>query len=430
MDADQNGVSNAGLRRMRRRWSEWLRDVKRQSPACLTRPIPALLCVAAAVFVVAEWPAGMAVYGADAVPWWLCTAMTVALLGSAASPRIGSLAVCLLFALTAAAPWLNAGMFHLSVMAAVFNAAVTSGRRWRWGCYALAVAGSSFEAMRAAGGGGVAMLTNQSVMYAIPLFVAYALRTKERALRAEREVSALRARQAETERLRQQFELSRRIHDSLSGALSYIALRAECADDADAALADIRGQAMHGLDDVHRIIRMMRDDGRDAGHGSGAGSADSADVHGRRNDDAASLDRDAASLRSVVDRGSGMLDSLGFRGAARIDGMVPDGLLRSAGAIEAASLAEELLSNIVRHGKRPGGEWYMEIRVGRDAVHVTQTNEIGDGGRSWSGGTGLRAHAAIIARLGGSLRHSVMDGSWFVSADIPWRAASPPAAVL
>lgn len=406
-DADHTGAVNAPAARWRRR----LRALADAASSWMARPLPAVLCLVAAVVGVVEWPSGMAFYGSDAVPWWLCASMVVALASSAAFPGPGSLAVCLLFAMTAAVPWLNPGMFHMDVMAAILNAAIASGPRWRRACYALAVAGSAFEAFP--GLDGVPLMLNQTIMYAIPMFVAYALRVKDHAMKAEREAARLRARQAQTERLRERLALSRRIHDSLSGTLSYIALRTECPDgsgagddrrDMDSALlSDIHDQAIRGLDDVHRIIRMMRDDGTppqgDAGPDAPTG------------------------LQATVDHGRGMLDGLGFRGTAHIDGTIPESLLRGAGAIEADSLTGELLSNIVRHGRRPGGTWYMDIRVTDDTVLITQTNELADDDRSWSGGTGLQSHAEIIARLGGQLRHSIMDGSWFVSATIPLRAS-------
>lgn len=423
MDADQNGVVHNGVRRNGvmnaepAHWRKRLHILTDKMSAWMARPLPAVLCLVAAAVDMMEWPSGMAVYGADTVPWWLCGLMVAALALSAAFPRPGSLSICLLFAMTSAVPWLSSGMFHMSVMAALLNVAITSEPRWRWSCYALAVIGSAFEAFP--GLDGIALMFNQAVFYAIPMVVAYALRVKDHAMKAEREAERLRAQQAETERLRERFALSRRIHDSLSGTLSYIALRTERPDghkagddrrDTDSALlADIHDQAMRGLDDVHRIIRMMRNAEASPQDAAGAGDEPGDESMG---------------LRATVDRGRGMLDNLGFHGEAHIDGSIPESRSSSVGAIEANALAGELFANVVRHGRRPGGTWYMDIRVTDDAVFITQTNELGDDGQAWSGGTGLASHAEVIARLGGQLRHSIMDGSWFVSATIPLRASA------
>lgn len=267
---------------------------------------------------------------------------------------------------------------------------------------------------------------------------------------SERRAMALERRQWELDELKRNTELASRIHDTASGGLSYIALTAQRrlrqlpdepddADDADAAgvaagatgmglaMADVRrdwrfvnDQALAVLDEVHKVIDLLRD-----------GATDETTTIGRETEGHDGCDGIAAVLRASRTK----LDRLGFAGDVTLNGSLP--VDADPAATHAAErLLGEIMANIIRHTS-PGEETYhIVVTLGERSIEIMETNPLANGiaqmndtdaagkpeaTQEHSHGAGLRLHRELIESLGGELNATGEDGEWVVYARIPVR---------
>ncbi|MFF9146808.1 sensor histidine kinase [Streptomyces sp. NPDC014861] len=202
-----------------------------------------------------------------------------------------------------------------------------------------------------------------------------------------------------TERLLERNRIARELHDSLGHALTLAVVQAGAARAAgdpeftDRALATIEETGRAALEDLERVLLLLRETGRrPAGAGPGL-------------DEAARLLDSARSSGAVVE--------------AEITGPVEE--LPGPVSREAYRMLQEALTNALRHA----GPVPVEVRVTADdsRLSLLVTNPLPDGRPpavpgSGSGLRGIRERAAL---LGGEAKAGVADGTWQVTVALPLR---------
>ncbi|MEV6204083.1 histidine kinase [Streptomyces sp. NPDC051771] len=202
-----------------------------------------------------------------------------------------------------------------------------------------------------------------------------------------------------TERLLERNRIARELHDSLGHALTLAVVQAGAARAAkdpeftDRALATIEETGRAALEDLERVLMLLRETGRrPAGASPG-------------------LDEAARLLDSAR--------SSGARVEAEITGPVEE--LPGPVSREAYRMLQEALTNALRHA----GEVPVDVRVAaeRSRLRLQVTNPLPEGRPpavpgSGSGLRGIRERAAL---LGGEAKSGVKDGEWRVSVVLPLR---------
>ncbi len=202
-----------------------------------------------------------------------------------------------------------------------------------------------------------------------------------------------------TERLLERNRIARELHDSLGHALTLAVVQAGAARAAkdpeftDRALATIEETGRAALEDLERVLMLLRETGRrPAGASPG-------------------LDEAARLLDSAR--------SSGARVEAEITGPVEE--LPGPVSREAYRMLQEALTNALRHA----GEVPVDVRVAaeRSRLRLRVTNPLPEGRPpavpgSGSGLRGIRERAAL---LGGEAKSGVKDGEWRVSVVLPLR---------
>lgn len=202
-----------------------------------------------------------------------------------------------------------------------------------------------------------------------------------------------------TERLLERNRIARELHDSLGHALTLAVVQAGAARAAkdpaftDRALATIEETGRAALEDLERVLMLLRETGRrPAGASPG------------------------------LDEAARLLDSARSSGAqveAEITGPVEE--LPGPVSREAYRMLQEALTNALRHA----GEVPVAVRVAaeRSRLRLRVTNPLPEGRPpavpgSGSGLRGIRERAAL---LGGEAKSGVKDGEWRVSVVLPLR---------
>lgn len=209
------------------------------------------------------------------------------------------------------------------------------------------------------------------------------------------------------EYLRREHMLAGRIHDSIAGNLTYMAivldgfmLDAENPSDKHE-MRKLRTLVVETLHEVRDVVDMM--------HGS--------DRQGSKQDEHAYL----AELRGISEQGDAFLRELGFHGQTKIE---IDNLNNLDGNYvrEILSLVHELYTNIVVHGS-PEGTYYIAVGVHDDNwVHVDSVNDVSlrslfpDKPLSKKG---LALHRRWIESVGGFARTSSEGDTWHFHACFP-----------
>lgn len=209
------------------------------------------------------------------------------------------------------------------------------------------------------------------------------------------------------EYLRREHMLAGRIHDSIAGNLTYMAivldgfmLDAENPSDKHE-MRKLRTLVVETLHEVRDVVDMM--------HGS--------DRQGSKQDEHAYL----AELRGISEQGDAFLRELGFHGQTKIE---IDNLNNLDGNYvrEILSLVHELYTNIAVHGS-PEGTYYIAVGVHDDNwVHVDSVNDVSlrslfpDKPLSKKG---LALHKRWIESVGGFARTSSEGDTWHFHACFP-----------
>lgn len=246
----------------------------------------------------------------------------------------------------------------------------------------------------------------------------YVASLEARAATAEREREHLVRLAAAEERA----EIARELHDVVAHSLAVMILQADGAgyalrsdpDKAGTALRAIADTGRDALEDMHRIVRVLRAGRADSGQGGAAADADA----GRRR---VSLD----DLETVAERAraaglSVELDVEGDRGG-----------LSTADELTVLRVVQESLTNVLRHAG-PGAAVAISLRFGADAVRIGVVDDGGGrpagaraavdrgGGTSGSGGNGLVGMRERVEVSGGAFAAGPRLGTgWQVEAELP-----------
>jgi glucose-6-phosphate-specific signal transduction histidine kinase len=204
----------------------------------------------------------------------------------------------------------------------------------------------------------------------------------------------------ENSRLHRDNMLAIRLHDSIAGGVSSIALASSLHDPDDEVLREIHHDAVTVLERIHEILALL------------------ADREGRWRENSVPK----VPLQEVIQNIDMSLNSLGFRGKTEIT------LNEVVFDSELGALLEDFLmeirQNIERHSSMKGGDYAMSVRVEGDEVLIRQTNPISDETASLvpselSTHKGLMLYKQRIESMGGSLEYEVSDSTWFLFASLP-----------
>ncbi|WP_406379699.1 histidine kinase [Streptomyces sp. NBC_01618] len=207
-------------------------------------------------------------------------------------------------------------------------------------------------------------------------------------------VQRLTALEERTEQLLERNRIARELHDSIGHALTVAVVQAGAARAArdpeftERALVAIEETGRDALDDLERVLRVLRESGAPAGQQPTLAEAD------RLLDSA---------------RGSG----------AEIDADVSGPLEQVPGAVsrEGYRILQESLTNVLRHSGTVPVRVRISVTNGRLELEVTNplTGSVGTPG----GGSGLRGIRERAALLGGIAKTGAHGGEWRVHASLP-----------
>ncbi|MEU1302062.1 sensor histidine kinase [Streptomyces shenzhenensis] len=239
----------------------------------------------------------------------------------------------------------------------------------------------------------------------------YVASLEARAATAEREREHLVRLAAAEERA----EIARELHDVVAHSLAVMILQADGAgyalksdpDRAGSALKAIADTGRDALEDMHRIVRVLR-----GGRAPGQSEAADADAGRRR----VSLD----DLETVAERAR----DAGLTVALETEGV--RGRLSTADELTVLRIVQESLTNVLRHAG-PGAEVTITLRFDKDAVRVRVVDDGGGrlaGPRTasarGSGGNGLVGMRERVEVSGGSFTAGPRLGAgWQVDAELP-----------
>ena len=230
-----------------------------------------------------------------------------------------------------------------------------------------------------------------------------------RALANEGQTARMERQRAEFElaRRRQNEHVAKRVHDSLTGSLSYIALMAQRRIAAAETNADdvtlwrnIERNALEALSGVRKVIGLL-----EAGD-----TPDMAEANGPRSFETITREQDAKLADLGIDGTSVVIDP-------GID-IADDTRLRAAHAI-----LEEIYANLMRHCPIGANAYFLRVGVNEEGITIAEANAMREYGEPATSlpdsGTGLVRHALELRRLGGTLDYRAENGEWLLSAFIP-----------
>lgn len=257
-------------------------------------------------------------------------------------------------------------------------------------------------------------LTVWLTAYALLTRRLYAESQAARAWHAEREQEHRMRLAAAEERA----EIARELHDVVAHSLAVMILQADGAetvlrkspDTAETALKTIAATGRDAIDDMHRIVRVLREGGQDSADGGTE----------RR---LVTLDE----ILVITDRAR----TAGLTVDVSVD--VQEGRLSPAEEMTAFRIVQECLTNVLRHAG-PGAEVEIRLREEDGALLISVVDDgggrlAGHGGKvqaqSSSGGNGLVGMRERVEVTGGTFEAGPRLGSgWHVRARIPMRTQS------
>lgn len=197
-----------------------------------------------------------------------------------------------------------------------------------------------------------------------------------------------------TEQLLERNRIARELHDSIGHALTVAVVQAGAARAArdpeftERALVAIEETGRCALEDLERVLRVLRESGTPPGQ------------------------------RPSLIEADRLLDSA--RGAgAKVDAEVSGPLEQVPGSVsrEGYRILQESLTNALRHSRAAPVRVRISVAEGRLELEVTNpfTGSTGTPG----GGTGLRGIRERAALLGGNAKTGLYEGEWMVHASLP-----------
>ncbi|MFF2009754.1 sensor histidine kinase [Streptomyces sp. NPDC058195] len=207
-------------------------------------------------------------------------------------------------------------------------------------------------------------------------------------------VQRLTALEERTEQLLERNRIARELHDSIGHALTVAVVQAGAARAAgdpvftERALAAIEETGRDALDDLERVLRVLRESEAPVGQ------------------------------RPTLVEADRLLDSARGSGA-KIDADMSGPLGQVPGAIsrEGYRILQESLTNVLRHaGSVPVR---VRIAVAEGRLELEVTNPLTDTSADLGGGSGLRGIRERAALLGGRATTGPYEGEWRVQAVLP-----------
>ncbi|MFG2631246.1 sensor histidine kinase [Streptomyces sp. NPDC048473] len=207
-------------------------------------------------------------------------------------------------------------------------------------------------------------------------------------------VQRLTALEERTEQLLERNRIARELHDSIGHALTVAVVQAGAARAAhnpeftERALAAIEETGRDALDDLERVLRVLRESGTPVGQ------------------------------RPTLAEADRLLDSARGSGA-KIDAEVSGPLEQVPGAVsrEGYRILQESLTNVLRHSGAVPVRVRISVANGRLELEVA--NPLTDSMGTTGGGSGLRGIRERAALLGGRAKTGPYDGEWRVQASLP-----------
>ncbi|MER8073633.1 histidine kinase [Streptomyces sp. NPDC094034] len=199
-----------------------------------------------------------------------------------------------------------------------------------------------------------------------------------------------------TEQLLERNEIARELHDTLGHALTLAVVQAGAAraagdpDFTDRALEAIEETGRAALEDLDRVLRVLRETGQPAG------------------------------ARPALDEAGRLLDSARSSGA-QVDAEVTGPLEHLPGPIsrEAYRMLQEALTNVLRHA----GPVRIGVRIAIETarLRLEVRNPLPDPApvAGTGGGRGLRGICERAALLGGEAKAGQHGGHWLLYVDLP-----------
>ncbi|MGX1883062.1 sensor histidine kinase [Streptomyces sp. NPDC055287] len=205
----------------------------------------------------------------------------------------------------------------------------------------------------------------------------------------------LTALEARTEQLLERNRIARELHDSIGHALTVAVVQAGAARAAnsaeftDRALAAIEETGRAALEDLERVLLVLRDSGRPPGQGPTLAEADR------------------------------LLESARASGA-KVDADVSGPLERIAGPVsrEGYRILQESLTNVLRHSGPVPVRVRIAVLAGRLELDVTSALKT-PGPLPSTDGNGLRGIRERAALLGGEAHAGPHEGDWWVYVRLP-----------
>ncbi|MFD0339000.1 sensor histidine kinase [Streptomyces sp. NPDC127117] len=211
-------------------------------------------------------------------------------------------------------------------------------------------------------------------------------------------VQRLTALEERTEQLLERNRIARELHDSIGHALTIAVVQAGAAraahdpDFTERALAAIEETGRDALDDLERVLRVLRESGTPVGQ------------------------------RPTLVEADRLLDSARGSGA-KIDADVSGPLERVPGAVsrEGYRILQESLTNVLRHSGTVPVRVRIAVANGRLELEVTNplSDSTADSAAVPGGGSGLRGIRERAALLGGKAETGPHEGEWRVYARLP-----------
>lgn len=198
-----------------------------------------------------------------------------------------------------------------------------------------------------------------------------------------------------TEQLLERNRIARELHDSIGHALTVAVVQAGAARAAadpeftDRALGAIEDTGRAALEDLERVLRVLREDGQ------------------------------PASRRPTLAEAGRLLDSARASGA-KVDTVVTGPLEQVPGPVsrEAYRMLQESLTNVLRHS----GPVPVRVRLAVDegALEIDVRNALPtEGEATGRGGSGLRGIRERATLLGGRATTGPREGEWQVHVELP-----------
>ncbi len=246
--------------------------------------------------------------------------------------------------------------------------------------------------------------TTAILVAALPVLAGVVVRTR----RGNREELAVQERRHEGERalLEERQRIARELHDVVAHHMSVIAIQAEAAPyktpdppkELVESFAEIRASALSGLNELRRVLGVLRSDAPDTTPQPGLGDLDGL-------------------LESA--RSAGVTVTAGISGTPR---PLPDGV-----DLSAYRIVQEALSNAMRHA--PGAAVEVKLYYGDAALVVAVRNDCPPGNgaaaaQDWppteGGGHGIIGMRERATMLGGHLQAGPTEkGEFLVTAALP-----------